>query len=150
MPRQRRSNHRVQAPPQDEIRSHIAPFIIPDARDLSFSFRFFKKDHSIFDCRNQCWEFYVSFLDLMRKLHRINIADFRNSRRNSYHIHQILWENTTHPNGFFHLDTQLQALTPYQIEIPLGRDSGRVYGFLVDSINTFCVVWIDPDHNLFH
>ena len=67
---------------------------------------------------------------------------FNNGLRN----HIIKWPDTSRPEGFSGLPDQYDAYPAYQFALSV-NEHGRVHGLLIG--NTFHIVWLDHDHNLY-
>ena len=64
---------------------------------------------------------------------------------NDRHSHAIIFEDTQEPDGFAHLDEQVEPEQYWQFGIRADQP-WRVHGFFIDSV--FYIVWLDPLHNL--
>jgi hypothetical protein len=64
---------------------------------------------------------------------------------NDRHSHAIIFEHTQEPDGFTHLDEQVEPEEFWQFGIRPDRQ-WRVHGFFTGSV--FQIVWLDPLHNL--
>ena len=113
---------------------------------LRFSFKLISLTGEKF-CVRRCASGYLDrFLNRLRDLSHLSVKEFRTNRSPAIRSHQIDFSRTSEPNGFAHLNEQLQAEQPWQFEIT-SNEHGRVHGLLIDD--TFYVVWIDPDHLLY-
>jgi len=75
-----------------------------------------------------------------------NVDEFRGDKSKALRSHPISWPETSEPNGFIHLNSQLQDEEPWQFQLS-ANEYGRVHGFMID--NFFYVVWLDPFHLLY-
>jgi hypothetical protein len=124
----------------------IPPAMPPPEEDLRFSFKHIDLQQGKFSV-DRCRKGYLHcFLDRLRAVCRIRVQEFRTNRSPSLRAHRICFAETSEPNGFAHLNEQLRAEEAWQFEITSNKH-GRVHGLLVDD--TFYVVWIDPDHQLY-
>ncbi len=71
--------------------------------------------------------------------------ELRTNKSRSLRAHSIVWEETTEPAGFSHLNEQLRGVRGYQFEVSQGE--GRVHGLFIDD--SFYIVWLDPNHELY-
>ncbi|MBR8828412.1 MAG: hypothetical protein DSM107014_11030 [Gomphosphaeria aponina SAG 52.96 = DSM 107014] len=125
---------------------------IPDKQpqyddEVIFSFKyldlFSNPKFSIAGCG---YSYLEKLLLRLKDVSSIRYDDFVNMRSSSLRSHKITWEETTEPDGFTNLNSQLREQTAFQFEIS-ANEHGRVHGFLLNRI--FYIVWLDPHHNLY-
>lgn len=113
---------------------------------LRFSFKHLDLNHPKF-CTSRCRTGYLDrLLTRLRDVSTIRVQEFRTNRSPSLRAHQINFSETTEPAGFTSLNSQLRDEEAWQFEITR-NEHGRLHGLLI--IETFYVVWIDPDHKLY-
>jgi hypothetical protein len=89
-------------------------------------------------------QFLECLIEELRRLSSGTVSEFC-EWDNDRHSHAIRFDETTEPNGFAHMDEQLDPEEPWQFGIRANR-AWRVHGFFIDSV--FYIVWLDPMHNL--
>lgn len=119
---------------------------VPDEL-LHFSFKYFQPNHTL--SQNVAFgnEYAKKLLAQFKELERYTIGFFCKSAPESLCVHRISWNDPkVAENGFgIHNGNEFDD-EAWQFAIT-GNKHGRVHGFLFD--NTFQVVWLDPNHNLY-
>ncbi len=119
----------------------------PDVPDdlVRFSFRYLELRDN-FTAESQDGKYLCKLLERLKALSDMRISELTSNRSGALRFHPIHWPDTTEPEGFSHLNEQLQSATPHQFAISANA-YGRVHGFFID--NVFFIVWLDPEHNLY-
>lgn len=139
---QGRINRGQLPPPAGRIPAVAAP---PDGL-LRFSFKHLDLNNPKF-CTSRCKPGYVErLLTRLRDISSFKVQEFRTNRSPSLKAHPIDFSETSETDGFSSLNSQLRYEEAWQFEITR-NEHGRVHGLLI--IETFYVVWIDPDHQLY-
>lgn len=115
--------------------------------ELKFSFKYFdSSDEEL--CPPKFNENYTQVLmERLKALSSWTVQEFISSNSKSIRSHPHIWEKTSRPNGFSHLNEQLKGtITGWQFQLTLS-EHGRVHGFFIN--NTFYIVWLDKDHKLY-
>ena len=119
----------------------------PDADSLRFSFKYLDLVGNAKFSLKRCRDGYLhTFLERLRDLSRLTAKEFRTNRSRALRAHPIDFRETTEPQGFRALNEQLRAEQAWQFQLT-ANEHGRVHGVLL--LDTFFVVWIDPDHELY-
>ena len=122
-----------------------APIIQPELDSLRFSFKHLDLDSPKFSAAHCTQEFFHAFMAGVRDLSLWTIEQFCDQNNNE-HRHIIWFPETTEPEGFPVDREQLQYHECWQFQ--LCRDElWRIHGILIDD--TFYVVWLDPNHQLY-
>jgi hypothetical protein len=118
----------------------------PPDEDLRFSFKHLDFSNPKFHT-DRCGNGYLErFLTRLRDVSKIKVTEFRTNRSPALKSHRIAFEDTTEAAGFSNLNEQLRTEEAWQFEVTR-NEHGRVHGLLVGE--TFYVVWLDPDHQLY-
>ena len=119
----------------------------PDAESLRFSFKYLDLVGNAKFSLERCRDGYLkTFLERLRDLSRLTAKEFRTNRSSALRAHPIDFSETTEPRGFRALNQQLRAEQAWQFQLTV-NEHGRIHGILL--LDTFYVVWIDPDHELY-
>lgn len=113
---------------------------------LTFSFRYIDTSNDKFITVGQSGGYFSKVISRLKDLSTITEREFLSDRGGSLKSHPIDWRDTSEPDGFRHLNEQLQAYTPYQFAVSR-NEHGRIHGFLIGSV--FHIVWLDPEHKLY-
>lgn len=113
---------------------------------LTFSFRHLDLNHDKFSVEGRDGRYLTKLLSRLRDVCCMTMAHLKADRSKALHSHPIRWPETSEPDGYSHLNEQLQSCEPWQFSVS-GNEYGRVHGFVIDTI--FYVVWLDPDHQLY-
>lgn len=120
---------------------------LPDADTLRFSFKHLDLTGNAKFSLTRCRDGYLkTLLERLRDLSRLTAKEFRTSRSSALRSHPIDFSETTEPQGFHTLNEQLRSEQAWQFQLT-ANEHGRVHGILL--LDTFYVVWIDPDHELY-
>lgn len=120
---------------------------LPDADTLRFSFKHLDLTGNAKFSLTRCRDGYLkTLLERLRDLSRLTAKEFRTSRSSALRSHPIDFSETTEPQGFHTLNEQLRSEQAWQFQLT-ANEYGRVHGILL--LDTFYVVWIDPDHELY-
>ena len=93
-----------------------------------------------------CADGYLSkLLERLRDLSHTTLTAFK-TPGNSLRSHNIDFADTSEPNGFASLNSQLRDSDAWQCQIS-SNEHGRLHGILIEE--TFYIVWIDPCHLLY-
>ncbi len=133
--------------------SVLQKVIQKDNENLSFSFKYLDLNHSEFS-PSKCQRGYAAkFLDRLKTINGISLDTFTKQENQSLRSNKIYWENVfpKYKDGFSILNEQLKSyakLNSWEFAVTVNKH-GRVYGFIIESVSTFYLVWIDPEHLLF-
>lgn len=110
---------------------------------LLFTFQFFDRDHEAFNLGHTEKDWYISLMDCLREVCRINRHELMVVQKNHYQAHVHDWDK---------LDYKYKLDDDFLIQVEccqfsLTKSTGRVHGFIIG--NRFYVVWLDPHHNLY-
>lgn len=120
---------------------------LPDAGTLRFSFKHLDLTGNAKFSITRCRDGYLkTLLERLRDLSRLTAKEFRTNRSSALRSHPIDFSETSEPGGFRTLNEQLRAEQAWQFQLT-ANEHGRVHGILL--LDTFYVVWIDPDHELY-
>lgn len=142
-----RQRQKRKKPAGINISASIPPPVIPAGeRPLYFSFKHLDITCQKFHSENCSPEFYLAFLKKLREYSGWTVESFTDSNNND-HRHIIDFSGTTEPSGFAFLkNEQLEDSESWQFCLDKSS-SQRVHGFILGD--TFYVVWLDPNHNLY-
>jgi len=112
--------------------------------NIKFSFEFYDTS-----CGEYClsnWQ-KTEILKALNRLKEINQKTHKDlsQGRNTYHFHEVKWEDTVKKRGF--PDPRLNLLDNYQIAL-LGINSGKARIFGGYANNIFYIVWFDYNHEI--
>jgi hypothetical protein len=117
----------------------------PPNPNLRFSFRIFDAT-DVELCPATFADGYVqALMERLKGLSTWTVNEFVSGGSKALRNHPIEWEQTARPDGFS-LPEQYEAYTPFQFSVS-ANERGRVHGLLIDD--TFHIVWLDQDHNLY-
>jgi hypothetical protein len=112
---------------------------------ISFSFKYFQRDHDKFSGNSQAISYWLTLLDRLKSLSSLTAQELLVNRSSSLRCHPIKWADTS--ENCFGIPNEEQLVdTPYQFSLS-SNEYGRVHGFFIDEI--FYVVWLDPNHQLY-
>ncbi len=126
---------------------------VPTYRDrLQFSFRYLDRNHSKFPLKDCSQDFFIALLDKLKEYSEYTEVQFTDENHKERR-HKNFWENTSEPDGFRHLDEEVNAEYGWQFGLD-SRDGQRfdrskdwrVHGMLAENI--FFVIWLDTNHKL--
>lgn len=93
-----------------------------------------------------CADGYLAkLLERLRDLGHTTLTAFK-TPGNSLRSHVIEFTDTSEPNGFVSLNSQLRDSEAWQCQIS-SNEHGRLHGILIEE--TYYIVWIDPCHLLY-
>jgi hypothetical protein len=119
------------------------------SRTLRFSFEYLQMDHAKFPISDCTSDFLCHLLHTMADYSKMTTDQFRVNDE-QHHRHPLTFEETTEPNGFGLDPNQVGSEEPYQFGLCDGNlgstGAWRVHGFLRGD--TFCIRWLDPNHQL--
>jgi hypothetical protein len=113
---------------------------------IRFSFRHFSTNDKFCYPTNNLDTYYPSLLDRIKNISDIKLSEFRANKHKSLRCHTHKWDTTSEPEGYSHLNAQLQDCEPWQFCLS-ANEHGRVHGILIDEV--FYIVWIDVEHKLY-
>jgi hypothetical protein len=87
-----------------------------------------------------------TLMERFKALSSWNLKEFMNCHSKSLRAHTHMWEKTSRPRGFAHLNEQLRVCAAWQFQLSK-NEHGRVHGFFIG--NTFYVIWLDRDHKVY-
>jgi hypothetical protein len=113
---------------------------------LRFSFKFFDvSDTEV--CPEEFEGRYTrTLMERLRHLSSWKVSEFIGPCNKTIRNHPIDWGATSRPDGFKHLSEQYRDYPAYQFSISANA-YGRVHGLIIDD--TFYVIWLDCQHNLY-
>lgn len=114
--------------------------------EIIFSWRFFDRQHKLFNMGKSDASWFISLIDGLRDISRLTVGEFRQqSERRGLRVHPHNWQRATArysmPKEF------LEQYEENCIQFSISKANGRVHGILIDNI--FYIVWLDPYHNLY-
>ncbi|MEM9541265.1 MAG: hypothetical protein AAGA60_17425 [Cyanobacteria bacterium P01_E01_bin.42] len=86
-------------------------------------------------------------MERLQSLSRLSVQEILSDRSSALRCHPIVWNQTTEPNGFGIPNEEQIIDIPYQFSLS-ANEYGRVHGFFIGDI--FYIVWLDPEHLLYH
>lgn len=113
---------------------------------ISFSLKHFDNSNEKFSLSSKKAQYFVKVFERLKGISSMKYIELLQNRSSALKAHPIKWEDTSETDGFQHLHSQLQDITPYQFEISK-NEHGRIHGFIIDSV--FYIVWFDPEHRLY-
>lgn len=116
----------------------------PAADGISFSFKYWCENSSKFTPSNGGRRYCHVFLQRLKAIERMTMAEFLSNRSPALKAHVIDFNETTEA-GFPELPDDVKG-HPYQFSIS-GNKYGRVHGVIVGSC--FLIIWCDPTHLLY-
>ena len=128
-----------------EISSKIRKQPAPDV-EIRFSSKFFDRlDEDM--CPGEFPLTYTqSLMQRLRDLSSWTVKRFTTQQDKSVRNHSHDWSKTTRPDGFTALNDRFRGYPGWQFCIS-ANEHGRVHGIIMDD--TFYVIWLDKDHNLY-
>jgi hypothetical protein len=127
--------------------SKIVPSQPKPPASLGFSFKYLQTQNQKFSVRDGEPNYFTAFLERLRDLSTLTAQDIKMNRSQSLRCHPIKWRETTEPNGFGIPNEKELVTIPYQFSLST-NEHGRVHGFFIEDV--FYIVWLDPNHNLYH
>lgn len=108
-----------------------------------FSFRFLDRDHELFNLKDVDFTWYLSLLDNLREISRLNRHEFIVEQKQHYECHQHRWEKLKHRFNI----PWFEQIQDECWQFTLSKSYGRVHGFMIG--NRFYIVWLDKYHQLY-
>lgn len=114
---------------------------------VGFSFKYLEIAHQKFGLPDTAVKvnYLPALFDRLKQISSMNCQAFRQAGK-ALRSHSIDWQGTSEPNGYAHLNEQMQGCQPWQFSLAR-EELGRVHGLWVGNI--FYVVWIDHEHQLY-
>ena len=115
---------------------------------LKFSFRhWYLTDKFCIPPIREKEHYLETMLRRLKDMSNLTVNEFRTSKDKSIRAHLHDWVETTEPNGYANLNSQLQQCEPWQFCLS-ANEYGRIHGILIDDV--FYVVWLDHNHALYN
>ena len=129
--------------PSNEVR--LRKEAAPDV-EIKFSFKLF--DHLDEEmCPGEFPSGYTqSLMRRLRDLSSWTVKRFTTQQDKSVRNHTHDWSKTARPNGFSSLNERFRDYPGWQFCIS-ANEHGRVHGLIMND--TFYVIWLDHQHNLY-
>jgi hypothetical protein len=115
---------------------------------VRFSFKYLELGHGKFCLPDSAQKaaYLLTLFDKLKQISTMKFADFRQAGK-ALRSHAIDWDKTSEPDGYAHLNEQMQQCEPWQFSLAR-EELGRVHGLLLDDV--FYVVWVDHEHKLYN
>lgn len=113
---------------------------------IKFSFRFFDREHDLFNCGEIKGHWYIGFVDHLKHISEFSLTEFVTHHHDSLRAHTHSWEKAS-VDGYGLSEDLVQIDEENCRQFSISKANGRVHGFLIDDI--FYIVWLDPHHNLY-
>lgn len=115
---------------------------------ISFSFSFFDRTRDEFNCGRADASWFIGLLDRLRDLSQMTISEIKNpATQGKLRIHSHSWDKIRDKLNFSEQWINQYAEDGRFYQISVSKAKGRIHGFMIE--NTFFIVWLDPDHNLY-
>lgn len=122
------------------------PTPIDDTIRVSFNFKHLQKKNKKFDYNNKNKKYFLALLERLKNISEMSKDEMTVQNRRVLQCHPINFtEESVSENGFGKLGKDIPD-DAWQFGISK-NEHGRVHGYFVD--NTFYVVWLDPEHQLY-
>jgi hypothetical protein len=112
---------------------------------LQFSFFHLDTDDEYFNCGGRDTPWFMSFIDNLKNISKLNKSEFFEQRQH-YDVHSIEWGKCTRSSFKISEEVIKQLSEDKPMQFRISQSEGRIHGFMIE--NTFFVVWLDPEHNL--
>ncbi len=112
---------------------------------INFSFKYLNGEHDKFCYYPHENGYFIEVLERVRNLSTLTKQELISNRSSSLKAHPIDWCTTSEPCFGFPKEQDIVDV-PYQFSINR-NEHGRVHGFFI--YNTFYIVWLDKEHNLY-
>lgn len=110
---------------------------------LVFSFKYFDREHELFNLGGICNSWFASLFDILKDLSDTTEIQLHTTKKDRYYPHSISWDEV---HAKFNFDDEW--LEQHEcLQIYVSKAMGRIQGFIVS--NYFYIVWLDPYHNLY-
>ena len=126
-------------------KSRIKKGPTPDP-DLRFSFKFFYSSDAEMCPPTFQDEYTQTLMQRLRDLSTWKVSRFTGTTDKTVRNHKHDWDRTSRPRGFVNLNAHFQAYDGWQFCLT-ANEHGRVHGIMIDD--TFYVIWLDQNHNLY-
>ncbi|MCP9750459.1 hypothetical protein EGI32_05695 [Ferruginibacter sp. HRS2-29] len=113
---------------------------------VNFSLKYLDGEHAKFTFSSHDGTYFCEVLERLKSLSTLSKQEWLSSRSSALRIHPIDWSETTEEEGFNFPKHDEIVDTPYQFAVS-GNEHGRTHGFFIS--NTFYIVWLDREHNLY-
>ena len=128
---------------QEKTRVHYQRNLQDDLIRFSFKYLDFSKKYPL---KSNDSDYFRCFFSRLQSISQMKASEFRMNKDKSLRAHTHNWSQTSEPDGFQHLNTQLRQCEPWQFQLSANKH-GRIHGILLDEV--FYVVWFDPNHQLY-
>jgi hypothetical protein len=125
--------------------SHIKKPPVPDV-ELRFSFKLFDHTDAALCPRTFSEGYTQALMQRLRDLSSWSVRRFTSQPDKSARNHEHDWTRTTRPDGFAFLNDHYRGYSGWQFCVS-ANEHGRVHGIIIGD--TFHVIWLDKDHNLY-
>ena len=113
---------------------------------INFSFKYLDGEHAKFSYKPYSAGYFCEVLKRAKDISGWTKQELLSNRSSSLRAHPIEWIQTSEANGFNFPKYEEIVDTPYQFAVS-GNEHGRIHGFFI--YNTFYIVWLDRDHQLY-
>lgn len=86
---------------------------------------------------------FHKMLERFKTMSELTWGDIKLSEQ--FHAHDVIWQQTSRPNGFTKLPAKYSGFPPFQFKI---FQAFRIFGFF-DKDATFHIVWFDRNHKIY-
>ena len=118
----------------------------PKDERIRFSFEFFDSSDAVL-CPSIFPNGYThKLLERLQALSQWKLSDFHSTKSKSIRAHTHVWEKTSRPEGYSHLNEQHRDYPGWQFCLSANA-YGRVHGFMIENI--YYVIWLDLNHALY-
>lgn len=126
----------------------IRPTKIEEPQGISFNFKRLceKQEEEKFVYKSRQASYFVTLLDRLREVSRMNIAEMTVQNRRSLRCHPIDFSQSSVSETSFGILGEDVDKDAWQFQLS-SNEHGRVHGYFVE--NVFYVVWLDPNHELY-
>lgn len=114
-------------------------------RHVIFSWRFFDRSNSLFNCGKVSPEWFIDLMDIMKNISAMEFERFKIHSGSPLRVHSHEWGKISQKYPFN--ETFLEQIEQDTLQFAVSKANGRVHGFCVS--NVFYIVWLDPHHNLY-
>ena len=130
-------------PYQPYVNMHRLSKIPDDLIRFSFKYISFSDKYPL---KKNDYNYFESLFNRLQSVSHMTTIEFRSNKDKGLRAHKHNWPDTSDPGGYTHLNDTLKQAESWQFQLSANAH-GRVHGILVDD--TFYVIWLDPDHNLY-
>jgi hypothetical protein len=113
---------------------------------FNFSLKYLDDQHENFNYTVHDGTYFCEVFTRLKNLCSLTKQELLSNRSSALRAHPIDWKDTSQEKGFNfpHYDQIVDV--PYQFTVS-ANEYGRIHGFFI--YNTFYIVWLDKDHNLY-